>query len=278
MIEGESLVSKLTFNALDFIGSKIEMATLAYSFKKRTLLYILFCLFLIPSVTFSGEFRVTPIRLDFDRGTRSGVITIINEGSDKLNVQMKAFEWTQDSEGKDQYTETNDIIFFPRIMSLEKNEEKILRAGIKIPATTKEKTYRLFIEEIPEPKKAEGVNIAIAIRFGVPIFVKPLKEEVKGEIEKIELSKGVLNALIKNRGNTHFIINSIDLKGKNAEGENIFSKELSGWYLLSGVSRLYTTTIPQEVCKGLSQLDIEVKTDRFNLNGKLDVEQTMCIP
>ena len=245
---------------------------------KKAVCYILFCFFLIPCLAFSGEFRVTPIRLDFDRGTKSGVVTIVNEGGDKLNVQMKAFEWTQNADGKDQYTETNDIIFFPRIMALEKNEEKILRAGIKIPATTREKTYRLFIEEIPEPKKGEGVNVSIAIRFGVPIFVKPLKEEVKGEIEKVELSKGVLNVLIKNRGNTHFIIQSIDVKGKNAKGEGIFSKELSGWYLLSGVSRLYTTPIPQEVCKDLSKLDIEVKTDRFNLNGKLDVDQTMCIP
>jgi len=246
--------------------------------KKSIFPNILFCFFLIPSIAFSGEFRVTPIRLEFDRGAKSGVITILNEGSDKLNVQMKAFEWTQNADGKDQYSETNDIIFFPRIMSLEKNEEKILRAGIKIPATTKEKTYRLFIEEIPEPKKAEGVNVAIAIRFGVPIFVKPIKEEVKGEIEKVELSKGVLNTLLKNRGNTHFIINSIDIKGKKASGEEIFSKELSGWYLLSGVSRLYTTSIPQEVCKDLSKLDIEVKTDRFNLSGKLDVDQAMCLP
>src|SRR4030043_1703790 len=245
---------------------------------KKAVCYILFCFFLIPALPFSGEFRVTPIRLVFAGGTKSGVVTIVNEGGDKLNVQMKAFEWTQNADGKDQYTETNDIIFFPRIMALEKNEEKILRAGIKIPATMREKTYRLFIEEIPEPKKAEGVNVAIAIRFGVPIFVKPLKEEVKGEIEKVDLSKGILNALVKNMGNSHFIINSVDIKGKNVKGEETFSKELSGWYLLSGVSRRYTITIPQEVCKALSKLEIEVKTDRFKLNGKLDVDQAMCNP
>lgn len=238
----------------------------------------IFWLFFTASIAFSGEFRVTPIRLDFDRGAKSGVITIVNEGEDKLNVQMRAFEWSQDAEGKDQYTETNDIIYFPRIMSLDKKEEKIIRAGIKMPATAKEKTYRLFIEEIPQPKKDEGVNVAIAIRFGIPIFVKPLKEELKGEIEKVDLSKGVLNALIKNKGNTHFIIHSIDIKGKNEKGEEIFSKELSGWYLLSGVSRPYMVTIPEGTCKALSRLDIEAKTDRFKLNGKLDVDQTMCNP
>lgn len=243
---------------------------------------ILICFILsypfIPLFAFSGEFRVTPIRLDFDRGTRSGTITIVNEGNERLNVQMKAFEWTQDASGKDQYSETNEIIFFPKIMTIEKNEEKILRAGIRIPATTKEKTYRLFIEEIPAPRKGEGVSVAIAIRFGVPIFVKPLKEEIKGVIEKIELSKGTLNITVRNTGNTHFTIQTIHLKGKNAKGEEIFSKELSGWYLLAGVSRLHSTTIPEETCKAISKLEVEVKTDRLNLNGHLDVDQAMCLP
>jgi len=231
-----------------------------------------------PDPTHSGEFRVTPIRLDFEKGTKSGVITVINEGEERLSLQMKAYEWSQDAEGKDQYTETNDIIFFPRLMTLEKKEEKILRAGIRVPASLKEKTYRLFIEEIPAPQKTEGVNIAIAIRFGVPIFAKPLKEEVKGEITKIELTKGALNILIKNSGNVHFIINSVDIKGKGQKGEETFSKELSGWYLLSGASRSYATSISQEVCSKLTKLDIEVKTNRFHLNGKLDVDQTMCNP
>jgi fimbrial chaperone protein len=252
-------------------------------YRTKNLSSLLTLLFLIifslkPDPTHSGEFRVTPIRLDFEKGTKSGVITVINEGEERLSLQMKAYEWSQDAEGKDQYTETNDIIFFPRLMTLEKKEEKILRAGIRVPASLKEKTYRLFIEEIPAPQKTEGVNIAIAIRFGVPIFAKPLKEEVKGEITKIELTKGALNILIKNSGNVHFIINSVDIKGKGQKGEETFSKELSGWYLLSGASRSYATSISQEVCSKLTKLDIEVKTNRFHLNGKLDVDQTMCNP
>jgi fimbrial chaperone protein len=233
---------------------------------------------LIPCIAHPGEFRVTPIRLDFDRGSKSGVITVINEGEEKLHVQMKAVEWTQDAEGKDQYTETKDILFFPRMMTLEKKEEKILRAGIRIPATAREKTYRLFIEEIPGPKKAEGVNVAIAIRFGAPIFVKPLKEEAKGAIEKIELSKGVLNVHVRNAGNVHFIIHSVNIKGKNVKEEEVFSKELSGWYLLNNVSRVYATPIPEEFCKNIAKLEIEVKTDRFSLSSKQDVLQGMCQP
>jgi fimbrial chaperone protein len=153
-----------------------------------------------------------------------------------------------------------------------------LRAGIKIPATTREKTFRLFIEEIPGPRKGEGVNVAIAIRFGVPIFVRPFKEVAKGEIEKIELSKGALNVIVKNIGNVHFTIQSIAIKGKDSKGEEVFTKELNGWYLLNNVSRNYTAPIPEESCKNISRLDIEVKTNRLSINGALDVVQAMCLP
>jgi fimbrial chaperone protein len=248
------------------------------SLRKLVIFVVLLSVSIPASFALCGDFRVTPIRLEFDRVNKSGIITVINEGEEKLSVQMKAFEWTQDAEGKDQYTETNDLIFFPRLMAIEKNEERIIRAGIKIPAISREKTYRLFIEEIPSPQKAEGVNVAITIRFGVPIFSKPIKEDIKGQIEKIELSKGLLNTNLVNKGNAHFMINSIEIRGKNDKNEAIFSKELSGWYLLNGASRVYATPIPQEVCKDLSKIEVDVKANRLNLNGKLDVDQAMCLP
>jgi len=232
---------------------------------------------LFPSYSFAGEWKVTPIRIELDKNAKSGVVTIVNEGTEKLNVQMKAFEWTQDAEGKDVYTETEDIIFFPKIMTIEKQEERILRAGIKIPAVAKEKTYRLFVEEIPEPRKSEGINVAIAIRFGVPIFVKPIKAEAKGEIQKVELTKGVVSATVKNTGNVHFMINSLSVRGKNDKGEEIFVKDINGWYLLSDASRIYSAEVPQEICKDVSTIDVQVVTDKLNLNGKADVDKTMCL-
>lgn len=237
-----------------------------------TLLYSL----LSPSITYPGEWRVTPIRLDFGKDVKSGVISVINEKDEKLRVQMKASEWTQDAEGKDTYTETNDIIFFPKIMVFEKAEERILRAGIKMPPVSNEKTYRLFIEEIPEPKKAEGVNVAIAIKFGVPIFVKPLKEDAKGEIERLELTEGIMNVAVRNSGNVHFRINSVTISGTDRNGKEIFSKELAGWYLLHGASRVYSTPIPTNICSELLSVEAVVKTDRFVLNSKTSISTVNC--
>lgn len=244
---------------------------------KRLILAVAGVFFFIGSA-YSGEWRVTPIRLDFDKGTKSGVITITNDSAEKVRLQIKSTEWIQDSEGKDKYTDTSDLVYYPKMMILDNKEEKVLRAGIKTTEVEKEKTYRLFIEEIPEPGTAEGSRVAIALRFGVPIFIKPQKEEVKGEIEKLEMSNGVFKTVVKNHGNVHFMISSINIKGKNKAGDEIFAKELSGWYLLNGTSRPYTTQIPQDKCNDLERLDVEVKTKEFNLNGKLDVDKAMCLP
>lgn len=228
---------------------------------------------------YSSEWRVAPIRLDFDKGTKSGVITVSNDSSEKVHLQIKAAEWIQDAEGKDKYSDTSDLVYFPKIMILDKNEEKVLRTGIKASSVEKEKTYRLFIEEIPQPSKAEGASVAVAIRFGVPIFIKPEKEEARGEVEKIEMSKGVLKAVVKNSGNVHLMIVSINIKGNNKEGNEVYSKELSGWYLLNGSSRTYSTDIPQDKCRELEKVSIEVRTkEEINFNRKLDVDKEMCQP
>jgi fimbrial chaperone protein len=238
---------------------------------------LLFLLFL-PVAARAGDWRVSPIRLDLGRDAKSGAVTVVNDSDDRLQVQMKAYEWTQDAEGKDRYEETGEILFFPRLMILERKEEKILRAGIRVPAVAKEKTYRLFIEEIPGPRKAEGVNVAVAIRFGVPIFVKPLKAEARGEVGAMTMSAGDLLVPVNNTGNVHFVVQSVLVRGKNAAGEEIFSRELSGWYLLAGVSRGYTTTVPLGMCGNMAVIEAEVKTDKFLLRGRTVVDRSMCGP
>lgn len=245
---------------------------------RRVFVYLFPLLLLLPVAAVAGDWRVSPIRLDLGRDAKSGAVTIANDSDDRLQVQMKAFEWTQDAEGKDRYVETGEILFFPRLMILEGKEEKILRAGIRVPAAAKEKTYRLFIEEIPGPRKAEGVNVAVAIRFGVPIFVKPLKEEVRGEVGAMTMTAGALLIPVNNTGNAHFVVQSILVRGRNGEGKEIFSRELSGWYLLSGVSRGYATAVPQGTCEAMAVVEAEVKTDKLPFRGRMPVDRSMCGP
>ncbi len=232
-------------------------------------------LLLWPCLSAAGSFGVTPIRLDFDRNTKTGVLKISNDADEPLQVQIKAFTWTQDAEGKDHYEESADIIFFPKIMTLAKQEHKLLRAGIQLPALQTEKTYRLFIEEMPgvSTGAARGTQVAVRIRFGVPLFVKPLTAAPQGTIAELSLHAGTLTILVHNTGNEHFIINTIRL-----QSGDLFRTELQGWYVLAGASRTYQAPIPPEVCRQLSALDVTIHTDKLDLQRQTAVAPSMCQP
>jgi fimbrial chaperone protein len=233
-------------------------------------------LVLLTSVSLAANFKVSPVKVYLDKDRKTDVLNLTNEGEEELRVQIKAVQWSQDADGKDTYSETSDIFFYPKIIVLKGKETRVVRTGIKIPAAGKEKTYRLFISEIPKRKPSKGASITIAIRFGVPIFVKPLEEKPLGEITGMALSGGELGMSVKNSGNMHFMIKKIIISASGSSGKEVFSDEVTGWYLLSGASRLYTVPIPVKACTGMKTLDVAVETEGFTLNRRIDVDKSMC--
>jgi len=232
-----------------------------------------------PSTVYSGELRVTPIKLFFDQQLKNGIVTVINEGDEPIQVEIKAVEWTQDPAGKDLYNPTQDLIFFPKILKLEKGEQRAVRAGVKSAAISQEKTYRLFIKELPKATpETQGSQIRFAVQFAIPIFVKPVKEELKGKIKSIKQEPGKLKVEVQNNGNSHFRIETIQVKGFDKKGIENFSNEISGWYLLAGVTRTFETGLPQEVCLDTAKISVEVKSEPLILHDEMDIINTLCLP
>jgi len=235
------------------------------------------CLFLYPFYAQSASFDIQPIKIFFDARTRAEKLLIRNQSDGDLSLQVRAFKWSQDGQGKDVYEDTADIVFFPKILTLHKEEEKIIRIGVNSPPSQAEKTYRIYVEELPvNSVLPEGAAVRIILKVGVPIFMNPLRADAKGNITSFLVQGGKTRFKISNEGNLHFIITSFHVKGRDNEGKEIFSKEFGGWYLLGGASRTYETTIPVDICNKLSTLDITGKTDRFTLNSSTPVSKSMC--
>jgi fimbrial chaperone protein len=236
------------------------------------------CVLFATGSAMAGEFSVNPIRLDLGASVRSGVIAIKNEDKQKLGFQIEAKEWTQDAGGKDQYADTNALIFFPKIMSVEPGEEGLIRVGARVAAVPAEKTYRLFIEELPgATKKLEGgAQINVLIRFGAPVFIAPLKPQDSLDIESFSLAKGTVTVSAKNTGNRHQVVQGIELQGTDAGGSEVYALTLADRYLLTGTAKAYTTAIPADQCAKITRLSLEFKTDKLNVARTLDVTRAMC--
>jgi hypothetical protein len=58
----------------------------------------------------------------------------------------------------------------------------------------------------------------------------------------------------------------------------MFTRELAGSYVLSGMSKSFRTAIPEQICGKLSRVEVQIKTNTGPLNGTRDVASGMCEP
>ena len=234
-------------------------------------------LLLLPALAQAGDFRVSPIRVDLAGGAKGGgVVNVINEGAEPISFQIRAMEWTQDAAGKDVYTETADLVFFPQLLTTAGREKKVVRVGTKSPPPAREKSYRLFIEEIPRRDDAAGAAVRIAVRFGVPVFLLPAVAKRDGVLEEARVEHGTLVTLIRNTGNVHLQVLELEVVGKDAAGEEIFREKPAGWYVLVGAAREQRVAIPAGVCGRIRTLNVTARDEEVTLTRELTAGEGWC--
>ena len=254
--------------------------------KKWVFKLCLTCLvLLLPCIVEAGQFSVSPVIVAIEHGAKSGSIVIGNEDRLPLQFRIKASVWTQDSAGKDMYADTDEIIFYPKMLHLDIGEQRVVRIGMKGHATDRERTYRLFIEEVPTAqmaeemrKKAAGASgrVSVIMRIAPAIFYAPIVPKTEARIDSIHLDKGAVHVRITNAGNVHIKLQTIKMTGKASDGRIIFNKEVAGWYLLSGVSRDFEAVISPNECRSASVIEVGAEGETLNLKRSLDVQTELC--
>ena len=232
-------------------------------------------LFIGASLSFASALTVKPVKLVLPAGKRTEVLRVANEGDDKVTVQVEAMKWAQGEGGKDVYEATEDIVFFPKIFTVEKGKEVVLRIGLKErKATDKELSYRVFLQEIPIAKPGES-QVRLALRLSIPLFIQPAKEVKDWAIEKAELSGDMLLLEIKNGGNSHMTVGKIRAKGLDVSGQVIFQQEGSGWYVLPGVTRAFSLKLPGQECQKSSAIMISVEGGESKKETKISLDKAL---
>jgi fimbrial chaperone protein len=219
------------------------------------------------------EFSVSPIRVELKPGAMSETITVTNYANAKLRLSMKLVEWTQDAAGNDVYKESSDLVYFPRQMDMEPNAKRLIRLGAKAPASTVERTYRLWVEEEPETAGGDArAQVSFYFKFGVPVFLPPPGAKAQPEVMEPTLAKGKLAIVVKNPGNRHFRLTKLTISDEAG-----FQKEVSGWYSLAGTERTYTADIPRDVCRKARAFNVLVEGEEgLRFDRKLHVDPAGC--
>ena len=129
-----------------------------------------------------------------------------------LQVGTKA--WSQNDQGAPVYQDTPDVVVFPKLLTIEPKEERLLRVGYRGPRTGEvERTYRLFIEEVPVGAEAKA-GLSMNLRIGVPLFIAPHKTRRDVVLGDLALADGNLDVPVENRGNVHVVVGRMTAAGE----------------------------------------------------------------
>ncbi|HKI98180.1 MAG TPA: fimbria/pilus periplasmic chaperone [bacterium] len=234
----------------------------------------------VPLQALAGSFKVVPVRLFLEPGEKTAVLRITNEGKTPITIQVSAKTWHQDAQGEDRYEDTKDIIFFPRIFTMQPEGAQVLRIGLRTPPVKdRELTYRIFLEELPVTAPGQMV-LKFALRMGVPIFIEPPEQTKKWELRGIAIDKGHGRIEVTNSGNRHIVVTGIDLKGMGANGTQLYEAKGNGWYVLSGHTRAFGVRLPKDKCVDTRRLAMVVKVgnDSKDFMGDVSPTTALCTP
>ena len=221
----------------------------------------------------ASSFKVLPIRVFVNARDKSAVLEITNEDKRKLTLQMGVKGWSQDDEGIDQYPPTRDIVFFPRIVTLEPKESQIVRLGIRgKPDPEKERTYRFYITELPVEQPGGRTVLRFLFNVSLPIFISPVKPTTGWEVSKSTVAHRAIVATVTNHGNQHVMVTQVLAKATDAAGKEVFSGKGQGWYVLAGRSHSFELPLPEEACPAVRHLAVSVKAGRETIQNEFDVE------
>jgi fimbrial chaperone protein len=213
----------------------------------------------------AATFTVTPTRVDLAGANANTLLTLKNESTQPIRFQITTSAWSQSDSGEIQLAPTEDILFFPALLTLGPGESKKVRVAASTTPGASEKTYRIFFEELPPletPEVQGAASVRILTKMGVPIFVAPEKRRVEAAVSDPVFANGKLTFDVTNGGTVRYSIYNAKVYGLGAGGVQLFEKEQSGWYVLAGGKRTFDLQLTPEEAKSVSSFRIEVNTDQ----------------
>lgn len=206
---------------------------------------------------------VNPTRIHLASAERSESLVLHNGGTAPVRFQVTSFDWKQSLSGEMQLGPTSDLSFFPSLLELKPNESRKIRVMSRVPVGATEKTYRLFVDELPPPEGSRASGVQVLTRLGVPVFLQPPNPRAQ-PVLAAKLEKARLHVTLENTGNSYYVAEAVEVVGRAANGAVVLEQKLPAWYVLARGRRVYDLPVGPEACKKLTSVKLSVKSDYGN--------------
>jgi fimbrial chaperone protein len=225
------------------------------------------------SVVSAGSIGVSPVRLTLSNSQQMGEITVRNDGTEPIIIQMEIMNWSQ-LQGKNVFTPTRELLGNPPIFTIPVGGSQLVRFGLRRASDiNRELTYRIFLQELPQSNNNALMGTKMLMRVSMPVFVLP-EVDAKPVLlwQAARTLKGALKISVSNNGNAHVQIAhfKLSLPG-NAQP---LVTQNSADYILPGQSYSWILTADADypIPRSGESLQIFAQTDSGNIETEVMIE------
>jgi fimbrial chaperone protein len=231
-----------------------------------------------PGLARAQALQVTPVQVELTQQARNAIVTLHNRGSEELRFQVSAFAWDQGSRGEMQLARTKDVTFFPGLFAIAAGQKRNLRISTAAPFGQVEKTYRIFVEQLPGGPSAPEATVRVLTRVGIPVYLEPAKRTPRAELSPLHLDGRKISFVLRNAGNVRVSPDLVKVVGRDERDDVLFEQPLSGWYVLAGGERIFEAEAPRGVCARVRKVSAEVHVEKSVLEAQLPAADGACGP
>ena len=224
---------------------------------------------------------MTPTLIDLTAASPRATLSLRNGGAEPVRLEVTAQRWAQGSDGAMQLAPAEDCIVYPPVLVLGPGEERNLRVGTTAKAGPAERSWRVFLQELPPPERPGGpVQVRVLSRISVPVFLAPERAVVRAEVSDLKVEGGRARFSVRNLGTVHLRPLEVRLEGREADGRAVLAKPVEVWYLLAGGERDVEVALPAAECRKAASLAVEAAFDRDHavVRSRVDVPAGACGP
>ncbi|QDQ81100.1 fimbrial biogenesis chaperone [Paraburkholderia megapolitana] len=121
----------------------------------------------------AATLQISPVMVDMQAEESASGVTLRNPGDSLLYGQVRVFRWDQVN-GEDTLTPTQDLIASPPLIQIAAQNDQLVRLVRVTPgAVATEQSFRILIDELPQPNAAPTNGVTIRLRYSVPVFIEP---------------------------------------------------------------------------------------------------------